>query len=103
MKVLITARHFSISETTRKYIEDETNKLLKIFDRITSVNIVLEKIKDFEYKTQIIAHVPLKILTIHEKAEELIKSVDTAIEKMQRQLKKYKGQLNSKNEKVQNL
>lgn len=101
MKILITARHFTISEETRKYIEDEAKKLLKVFDRITSVNIILDKIKDFEYETEVIAHVPLKTLTIHEKDEELIKSVDMAIDKMQRQIRKYKGHFNNKNEKIQ--
>jgi putative sigma-54 modulation protein len=103
MKILITARHFTISEETRQYVEDKANKLLKFFDRITSVNIILERIKDFEYETEIVTQVPLKTLTIHEKDEELIKSVDLAIDKMQRQLRKYKGHFSKKNEKIQNL
>ncbi len=95
MKILITARHFSISEETRKYVEDEVKKLLKVFERITSVHIVLERIKNFEYLTEIVAHVPQKTLTITEKDEELIKSVDLGIDKMQRQLRKYKGHFNN--------
>ncbi|MFA6618659.1 MAG: ribosome-associated translation inhibitor RaiA [Candidatus Neomarinimicrobiota bacterium] len=93
MKVLITARHFSISEKTRKHVEEDVQQLLKIFDRITSVNIVFEKIKDYEYETDIVVNVPLKTLTIHEKADEMSKSLDIALEKMRRQLKKYKEQL----------
>lgn len=100
MKILITARHFTISEETRTYIDNEAKKLLKIFDRVTSANIILEKIKDYEYETEIIVQAPLKTLTIHEKDNDLIKSVDIAVEKMIRQLRKYKGHFNSKHEKI---
>ena len=91
MKILITARHFTISEETRTYIGDEVKRLLKIFDRITSVHVIVKRIKDYEYETELIVQAPKKTLTIHENDEELIKSVDIAVEKMVRQLKKYKG------------
>ncbi|RKY56553.1 MAG: ribosome-associated translation inhibitor RaiA [Candidatus Neomarinimicrobiota bacterium] len=99
MKISITARHFSISEETRAYVDNEIKKILKIFDRIISANIILEKIKDYEYETEIIVQAPIKTLTIHEKDEDLIKSVDLAVGKMIRQLKKYKGQFKTKHEK----
>jgi putative sigma-54 modulation protein len=100
MKILITARHFTISEETRSYVNDEAQKLLKVFDRVTSASFVLEKIKDYEYETQITVNAPLKTLTIHEKSDDLIKSVDIAVDKMVRQLRKYKGHFNSKHEKI---
>jgi len=99
MKISITARHFSISEETRTYIDNEIKKILKIFGRIVSANIILERIKDYKYETEIIVQVPIKTLTIHEKDEDLIKSVDLAVDKMIRQLKKYKGQFETKHEK----
>ncbi|MBN2781543.1 MAG: ribosome-associated translation inhibitor RaiA [Candidatus Marinimicrobia bacterium] len=100
MKILITARHFTISEETRKYVENEIQRMLKVFDRIVSAQVVLERIKDYEYMTEIVVNAPLKTLTIHEKDEELTKSVDIAVEKMVRQLQKYKGQFKTKHEKI---
>ena len=98
MKILITARHFTISEETRAYIDNEVKKLTKIFDRITSVHVIVERIKDYEYETELIVQAPQKTLTLHEKDEELIKSIDLAVEKMLRQLQKYKGHFNTKHE-----
>ncbi|MFO7840722.1 MAG: ribosome-associated translation inhibitor RaiA [Fidelibacterota bacterium] len=96
MKVLITARHFTISEETRKYAGHEIQRLEKIFDRLVSVHVILEKIKDYIYQTELIVKVPLKVLTIHERDEELTKSIDLAVDKMIRQLKKYKDQLRTR-------
>jgi len=100
MKISITARHFSISEDTRAYVGNEIQKVQKIFDRIVSANIILERIKDYEYETEIIIQAPLKTMTIHEKDEDLIKSVDLAVNKIIRQLKKYKGHFKTKHEKL---
>jgi ribosomal subunit interface protein len=100
MKISITARHFSISEDTRAYVDNEIQKVEKIFDRIVSANIILERIKDYEYETEIIIQAPLKTMTIHEKDEDLIKSVDLAVNKIIRQLKKYKGHFKTKHEKL---
>jgi len=100
MKISITARHFSISEDTRAYVDNEIQKVEKIFDRIVSANIILERIKDYEYETEIIIQAPLKTMTIHEKDEDLIKSVDLAVNKSIRQLKKYKGHFKTKHEKL---
>ncbi|MCK4813104.1 MAG: ribosome-associated translation inhibitor RaiA [Candidatus Marinimicrobia bacterium] len=102
MKILITARHFSISDETRNYVENEIKRLLKVFDRIVSCHVILERIKNYEYLTEIILKAPVKTLIIHEKDEELTKSVDLAVDKMLRQLKKYKGQFKSKHEKINN-
>ncbi|MEA2077350.1 MAG: ribosome-associated translation inhibitor RaiA [Candidatus Marinimicrobia bacterium] len=103
MKILITARHFTISKETRTYINNEVQKLLKVFDRIVSAHVIVERIKDYEYKTEIIVQAPQKTLTIHEKDEDLIKSVDLAVDKMIRQLRKYKGHFNSKHEKINDI
>lgn len=98
MKTLITARHFTISKETRAYIDNEVQRLLKIFDRVTSVHVIVERIKDYVYETELIVQAPQKTLNLHERDEELIKSVDLAVEKMVRQLHKYKGHFNSKHE-----
>ncbi len=100
MKILITARHFTISEETRNYVEKEIQRVLKVFDRVVSVRIILERIKDYEYLTQIVLKAPLKTLTLRETEEELTKSIDLAVDKMIRQLQKYKGQFQSKHEKI---
>lgn len=102
MKVLITARHFTISEETRSYVETEIQRVLKVFDRVISAHIILERIKSYQYETEIILKAPLKTLTLREKDEELTKSIDLAVDKMIRQLKKYKGQFQTKHEKTSN-
>ncbi|MDD3966003.1 MAG: ribosome-associated translation inhibitor RaiA [Candidatus Neomarinimicrobiota bacterium] len=100
MNILITARQFTISEETRNYVENEIQRVLKVFDRVVSVHITLERIKSYEYMTQIVLKAPLKTLTLREKDEELTKSIDLAVDKMIRQIQKYKGQFQTKHEKI---
>ena len=103
MNILVTARHFTISEETRAYIENEVLRLIKVFDRVVSVHVIVERIKGYEYETEMIVQAPQQTLNLHEKDEELIKSVDLAVEKMVRQLQKYKGHFKTKHEKPNDL
>lgn len=91
MKIDIVARNLKISEQTRDYVNEEAKKMLKYFERVVSTHIVLEKESNFEYSTQLVVTAPQKTLTVKEIDKDLIKAVDSSVEKMIRQLKKYKG------------
>ena len=91
MREDIVARHFDISEKTNAYVSNEVARLEKYFDRITSCRVILEKITEIEYSTEILLNVPGEQLSAVEKSEDLTKSIDFVVKKMIRQLKKYKA------------
>ena len=96
MRITITGKHTKITEALREYARKKIEKLEKYFDGIVSCRAVL----NVERKRQTIEielHVVKggMIIAISE-SEDLYRSVDTATDKLQRQLKKYKGKLRQK-------
>jgi len=90
MRVDITARHLDVSDSIKQYVQDELNRLTKVFDRIVDVHVIFEDAESGNVKTVIIVNVPGKTLTVEEKSREITKAIDQAVSKMVRQLKKYK-------------
>lgn len=93
MRVEITARHIDLSQNLKEYIESELKRLSKIYDRIIDVQVIYEPEAHSQYGVEIIINVPKKQLVIKQKADNETKAIDEAIEKMVRQLKKYKEKL----------
>jgi len=89
MNIEITSRHYDASPKVREYVNDEMQKL-EIFDHlITSCKVILEKSKEGEL-VEISIHVSGKDLVSSESSDDIIKSIDLAVDKIERQLKKFK-------------
>jgi putative sigma-54 modulation protein len=89
MRITFTARHYKPSKRLKDYAQDEVLKLEKFYDGIISCEIILDYQKEIQIaELHIIVHG--QSLTVVEKTDEIYKSIDTAIEKMERKLKRYK-------------
>ncbi len=89
MKLHITARHFKLTDALRTFAETEVARLEKYHDGIIESEVILSA----EKLTQV-AEILLKVygqrLTATEKSENIQKSITLAVDKLERQLKKYK-------------
>lgn len=90
MNIEITSRHYDASPKVREYVIEELGRLEKFNHLITSVRVILEKAKEGE-TVEITVHVSGKDLVSSESSDDIIKSIDLAVDKMERQLKKFKG------------
>ena len=92
MRINFTSRHFKATKRLRSYAEERVSGLSKFYDNIIECDIIL----DYEKLDQV-AEVAVKVyaqrLFAVEKTDDIFKSVDRAVEKLERQLKKYKGKL----------
>jgi len=92
MQILLTGRNLEVTEALRHYAEEKVGRLQKYVEKITSAHIVLSVQKYHQ-----IAEVTLRVrdLTIRgeESSEDLYSSIDLVVEKLERQLQKYKGKL----------
>jgi ribosomal subunit interface protein len=102
MNIYITARHFKAHETLRAYSFDSLNKLEKYYDGILSADLILsfEKSKNSVKAAELVVKVRGSILKALEKSDEYVKSIDAAVEKIERQLQKYKSRHQGKDKKV---
>ena len=97
MDIIITARHFKAPDKLKKFIENEITKLDRFYDRIIDCEVVLDYIK----ASNSIQSVEIRLkasrsnLTATAKSDDMYKSVDMAVKKLERQLKKLKGRIKS--------
>ena len=89
MRVNITARRFKLSDDLKLYTEKAVYRLKKYYEPIIDVDIILS----WEKKDRI-AEINISVygntLTAHERSSDMRKSIDRAVNKLERQLKKYK-------------
>jgi putative sigma-54 modulation protein len=93
VKIKIAERHTDASEALRGYVVEKTEALERFFDRIISVDVVLSvekerQIADFH------AHLTnRKVISAREESGDMYASIDKAVDRLRRQLVKFKDQL----------
>ncbi len=89
MRINFTARHYKSSPRLKQYAQTEVLRFEKFYDGIINCEIVLDYQKDIQ-----IAEIHITVygqkLTVVEKTDDIYKSIDLAVQKMQRKLKRYK-------------
>lgn len=94
MKVKIVERHTGSSDMLREYVLNKTEGLNRYFDRIISIDVVLSVEKERQ-TADFHAHLTnKKLIKAQEESSDMYASVDKAIDKLKRQLVKYKDHLN---------
>ena len=90
MQVAITTRRGSLSEKTRQYIIEKSEKLLTYFERVTAIQVTvdfengrtkIELLVDAEHKHNFVAH--------HE-GDDVPSTFDQTLHKMEQQIRRYK-------------
>jgi len=93
MQVKITGRHVSVTEEMKAYAREKTEKLVRFFDRIQEVRVVLD-MEGERYTAEAIADVELADdLVARETGQDIYAAIDTVSDKLERQLRKHKERL----------
>lgn len=100
-QIIIRAHHVEITESIKEYVDKKLSKLDHFFDRIQEIQVDLDVESVANEDDRQIASatvlVPGTALIAKEASKDLYASVDGMIDKLQRQLKKYKQKLRLKN------
>jgi len=93
MKIKIAERHTDASESVRSYVVDKTEALERYYDRIISVDVVLSVEKQRQI-AELHAHLTnKKVISAREESTDMYASIDRAIDRLKRQLVKFKDRL----------
>jgi len=93
VKVRIVERYNSDSDTVKQYVLKKVDGLSRYFDQIVSIDAILE-VERGRHKVELVGHlVNRKIVKAEAQTGDMYASVDQAIDKLQRQLVRYKEQL----------
>jgi putative sigma-54 modulation protein len=95
-KIEITARNMRLTDNTRDYVEKKATKLERYLQEIDEIRVELSHIKSARSAqdrqvAQITVHGKGFILRSEERADDIHAAFDTALDKVQRQIDRYKG------------
>lgn len=98
-KIETVARNMRLTDNVRDYVEKKAGKLERHLQEIDEVRIELSHIKSARSAAdrqvaQITVHGKGFILRTEERADDIHAAFDTALDKMQRQVDRYKGKRN---------
>lgn len=94
MQVIIKGKNLDITPAMRRYTEKKVSKLGKFFD--DNLEIVIEVAFDVQRSQEMVeitAHVNGLLLRAEGRTDDMYASVDAAVDKLERQVRKYKTRL----------
>jgi putative sigma-54 modulation protein len=95
-KIEITARNMRLTDNTRDYVEKKAARLERYLQEIDEIRVELSHIKSARSAqdrqvAQITVHGKGFLLRSEERADDIHAAFDTALDKVQRQIDRYKG------------
>lgn len=106
MKYNIRGEKVEVTEAIRSYIEDKIGKLDKYFENADNITAsVVIKVRGKEQKIEITVPAMYYTLRSEEAHSNLYAAIDLTVDKLERQIRKHKTKINSKNKKnvIQNF
>jgi len=92
MQITITARHFELTKAIRDYVETSCLKLKKYFDHIITVHATLA-LENSRNICELSLHAAKFSLQSQAEEMDMYLSIDTAVDKMEGQIKKLKDRI----------
>jgi len=92
MQVSITGRHVELTEPLKDYVNDKLQHLKHSFDHVVDVHVVLS-VEKFRQRCEV--SMQASGINIHgsDETEDMYASIDGVVDKLNRQLKRYRAKL----------
>jgi len=94
MQVNLTGRHLDITDSMRNYVNSKFEKLERHFDSVTRVNVILS-VEKLRQMAEANFHVSGQDIFADIENEDMYAAIDGLVDKLDRQLMKYKEKLQS--------
>lgn len=96
LKIDIFARNLELTDRIKEYTEKKVSKLGRLISDVEETRVDLAYVKSARNASdRQVAQITMRgkgfILRVEERADDLFASIDEAVEKMQRQISRYKG------------
>lgn len=96
----ITGHHIDVTQAVKDHITEKFHKVSKLTDQITTVNVTLQK-DNKKQKAEATLHLPGKeIFAAASSEDRLFHAIDAMIDKLTRQIDKYKTKQNASTHKA---
>lgn len=94
MQMNITFRQFGTSDSLKEYAKEKVERVNRLLDRAGEAHVVLSLERHLHH-ADITIHSGSWVLRGREKSEDMYASIDLAMDKIERQLRRYKDKLKS--------
>ena len=89
MNIIITGRHLELTNNLKNYAEEKIQKFKKYLNNITEA-AVTRSVEKYRHKAEAILRVNGFLIQAESITGEMYSSIDEVVEKLERQVKKYK-------------
>ncbi|MDY0072817.1 MAG: ribosome-associated translation inhibitor RaiA [Thauera sp.] len=96
MNLNITGRHVDVTPAIREYVESKLDRVLRHYDSITSTAVTLS-VEKLKQKVEVTVRARGKDIFVESEDNDLYAAVDGMIDKLDRQMQKYKQKQNEHN------
>jgi putative sigma-54 modulation protein len=94
MKVTVTARHAKFTEALKEVALEKAQRLEHFFDHLKKIEVILDTDGDSRYSVEMIASgLHDHVIVSHSSDRTALAALDQVVEKMERQLMKFKEKL----------
>lgn len=91
MQIKISTRHGHLSDTSQERIAAKAEKLLRIFERLTAIEVIVDLNDENTPSVDIKVSAEHKHdFVAHDQSSSLMASIDTVVHRLEQQLRKYK-------------
>ena len=92
MQINITGHHVDLTTSLRQYVESKLEKLERHFDQVVDVHVILS-VEKLRQKAEATVHLSGTNVFAEDTQEDMYAAIDGLIDKLDRQVKKYKEKL----------
>lgn len=92
MNLQISGHHIEVTPALREYVENKLDPVVRHFDKVTGVNVVLS-VEKLKQKAEVTLHVRGKDLFVESDDADMYAAIDSMADKLDRQVQKYKQKM----------
>jgi putative sigma-54 modulation protein len=92
MNLQVSGHHLEITPALRDYVTGKLERITRHFDNLIDVNVILS-VDKLNQKAEVTVHLAGKDVYVESVDEDLYAAVDGLVDKLERQVQKYKQKL----------
>jgi putative sigma-54 modulation protein len=96
MQITVSGRHMGVSDSLKKYCLEKSERLIRFFDRIQSIEVILEGHNGQHFAGMIVHSEGTQPFVAREQHEDAYAAVDLMLDKVERQIRRHKERLRNR-------
>ena len=96
MQINVSGRHMGVSDSLEQYCREKSERLVRFYDRIQSIDVVLDGNNGQHFAEMIVHTEGTQPFVASEEHEDVFAAVDLMLDKVERQIRRHKEKLRNR-------